>query len=231
MTGAAGSSPERHYGKLVILAVIVLVIVGIFRFTPLSLRDFTPTSIKGFIQGFGILAPLVFILLYASRAVILVIPVGIMSWVGGLAFGKWWGTLYILIGATGGACLAFLVARYFGREFIESIKWLQTGRIKQFEDKVGKQGFKLILFVRLIPLFQYDAVNFGGGLSKVRFWDFALASFIGMIPGGFINALLGESLENILSVQFFVAVGAFLVLMFIPTIYKRLKRARSGEVP
>ena len=215
--------------KLVALVCIILGIVAVFLFTPLELKQFTPTRIKEFILAFGVLAPLVFIALYASRAVILVIPVGVMSLVGGLAFGKWWGTLYILIGATLGSCLSFIVARYFGRSFVDSLKWLHKGRIGKFDEKAGENGFKLILFARLIPLFQYDAVNFGAGLSKIRLRDFALASFIGMAPGGFINALLGDSLENVVSFQFFAALGAFILLMFVPLIYKKVKGRKEKD--
>lgn len=222
---------SRPYWKLVTLIVIVLGIVAVFRFTPLDVVQFTPAKVKEFILSFGALAPVIFIGLYAARAVILVIPVGVMSLAGGLAFGKWLGTLYILIGATIGSCLSFLVARYFGRSFIESFQWLHKGRIKKFDEKAADEGFKLILFVRLVPLFQYDAVNFGAGLSNIKLRDFALASFIGMIPGGFINALLGSSLENIISWQFFLALGAFVLLMFIPLIYKKLKKTAPAAPP
>jgi len=169
-----------------------------------------------------------FIIIYALRGAILVLPVGVMSLAGGLAFGKWLGTIYILIGATLGASLSFEIARYFGRQFIESFSWLHKGKIKSFDDGIEKNGFRMMLFVRLIPLFQYDAVNFGSGLSKIKFRDFVLASFIGMIPGGFINAMLGSSLENIISVQFFAALGFFILLMFIPTIYKAIKKKTNG---
>jgi uncharacterized membrane protein YdjX (TVP38/TMEM64 family) len=215
--------------RLVALALLAVLIVALFEFTPLDVEQFTPTRIKEFILGFGSLAPIMFITIYAARAVVLVVPVGVMSLAGGLAFGKWWGTLLILVGATLGSCLSFAVARYFGRGFIESLEWLHRGRIKQFDDKAAENGFKLILFVRLVPLFQYDAVNFGGGLSKIRLRDFALASFIGMAPGGFINALLGSSLENIISVQFFAALGAFIMLAFIPLIYRRIKKSGRTE--
>jgi uncharacterized membrane protein YdjX (TVP38/TMEM64 family) len=66
-------------------------------------------------------------------------------------------------------------------------------------------------------------------LSKIRLRDFALASFIGMVPGGFINALLGSSLENILSVQFFAALGAFILLALVPLIYRRIKKSRGAH--
>jgi uncharacterized membrane protein YdjX (TVP38/TMEM64 family) len=227
MTRPGNSKLRGGWKRLVALGLLVLLVVAIFRFTPLDADQFTPTRVKEFILGFGALAPIIFIAVYAARAVILVIPVGVMSLAGGLAFGKWWGTLLILLGATLGSCLSFMVARYFGRGSIESLEWLHKGRIKQFDDKAAENGFKLILFVRLVPLFQYDAVNFGGGLSKIRLRDFALASFIGMIPGGFINALLGSSLEDIFSLQFFAALGAFILLAFIPLIYRRFKRSSS----
>ncbi len=213
--------------RLGLLAAIVLTVAAVFQFTPLSLKDFTPTNIKNFILGFGAWGPLVFIALYASRAVIMVIPVGIMSFAGGLAYGQWWGTLYILIGATLGSTLSFLVARYFGRNFIEQFEWLHKGKIKSFDRGSEKHGFKLILFMRLVPLFQYDAVNYGAGLSKMKLRHFVLGSFIGMAPGGFINAMLGSSLENVISVQFFVALGLFISLMFIPAIYKKVKKSRN----
>jgi uncharacterized membrane protein YdjX (TVP38/TMEM64 family) len=221
---------NRNWIKLLILLGIIIGIVLVFQLTPLSLSDFTPTNVKNFILQFGVWAPIVFIAIYALRGAILVIPVGVMSLAGGLAFGKWLGTIYILAGATLGASLSFLIARYFGRQFIESFNWLHKGRIKSFDEGIEKNGFRMMLFVRLIPLFQYDAVNFGAGLSRMKFRDYILASFIGMAPGGFINAMLGSSLENIISVQFFAALGVFILLMFIPTIYKAINKKRGGEV-
>ena len=220
---------KRNWSKLLILAGIIMAIVLTFRFTPLSISDFTPTNVKNFILKFGVWAPIIFIIIYALRCAVLVIPVGIMSLAGGLAFGKWLGTIYILLGATLGASLSFMIARYFGRQFIESFSWLHKGKIKQFDDGIEKNGFRMMLFMRLIPLFQYDAVNFGAGLSKIKFRDYVLASFIGMVPGGFINAMLGSSLENIISVQFFAAIGVFILLMFIPTIYKAIKKKTNGD--
>jgi uncharacterized membrane protein YdjX (TVP38/TMEM64 family) len=219
----------NNWKRISILALFILTIVLMFKFTPLSLSDFTPTKVKNFILNFGIWAPIVFITIYTLRGAILVIPVGVMSLAGGLAFGKWWGTVYILIGATLGASLSFVIARYFGRKFIESFEWLHKGKIKSFDEGIKKNGFRMMIFMRLIPLFQYDAVNFGGGLSKMKFRDFFLASLIGMAPGGFINAMLGSSLENIISVQFFAALGIFILLMFVPGIYKAIKKRRGGD--
>lgn len=223
------SIKKRRWSKLLLLPGIALAIFIIFQLTPLTISDFTPTNVKNFILSFGIWAPIVFITIYALRGAVLVIPVGIMSLAGGLAFGQWFGTIYILIGATLGASLSFMIARYFGRQFIESFSWLHKGKIKQFDEGIEKNGFRMMLFMRLIPLFQYDAVNFGSGLSKMKFRDFFIGSLIGMAPGGFINAMLGSSLQNIISVQFFAALGFFILLMFIPTIYKKIKKKKPGD--
>jgi len=228
-------SERRKIGKNSILKLGVLLLIAaavflLFKFTPLEISDFTPKNVKNFILQFGIWAPIVFIAIYALRGAVLVIPVGVMSLAGGLAFGKWLGTVYILIGATLGACLSFLIARYFGRKFLESFEWLHKGRLKSFDESTEKNGFRMMLFFRLIPVFQYDAVNFGAGLSKMKFGDYALASLIGMAPGGFINAILGSSLENIISVQFFAALGVFILLMFVPAIYKVIKKRRDAVV-
>lgn len=220
-TGKPGKILAIRIGVLIIL---IVAIVSVFKFTPLSASDFTPTNIKNFILSFGIWAPVVFVAIYALRGVALIIPVGVMSLAGGLAFGKWLGTVYILAGATLGATLSFLIARYFGRVFIENFAWLHKGRVKALDERMGENGFRVLLFMRLVPLFQYDAVNFGAGLSKIKLRDFILASFIGMAPGGFVNAMLGSSLENIISVQFFLALGIFVLLMFVPSIYKAIKK-------
>ncbi len=215
--------------KLLILAGLAAAIVLGFRLTPVSISSFTPEKIKLYVLGFGVMAPLVFVAIYSLRSVVVVLPVGIMSLAGGLVFGKWWGTLYILTGATLGSCISFLIARYFGRSFIEARGWMGKGRMKMFDESSKKHGFRFVLFVRLVPLFQYDAVNFGLGITSVKYRDYALGTFLGMIPGAFINAFLGSSIENVMSIQFFVALGLLLLLMAVPAIYRIRKKAKQTK--
>ena len=152
---------KKQFYKLGILVTIIFVIAALFKFTALDTADFTPTRIKEFILSFGIFAPIVFLIIYGLRGVIVVIPVLAMSLTAGLAFGVWWGWLLNVTGATIGSCLSFLFARYFGRGFIDSIPFFKSGRLKSFDDKAAEHGFKVILFMRFIPLFQYDAVGSG----------------------------------------------------------------------
>lgn len=219
----------KQLRKLGILVLIVFLVFAVFQFTPLETSDFTPENIKNFILGFGILSPLVFLFLYGLRGVLIIIPVLVMSLTSGLAFGIWWGWLLNVTGATLNASVSFLLVRFFGRDVIDMIPFFKSGKLKSFDDKAEEHGFKVIFFMRLIPLFQYDAVNFGGGLSKIKFRDFVLGSFVGMIPGGFITNFLGSSLENWKSPKFIIAVAAFILLMFVPFFYKKFKKTKSDE--
>jgi uncharacterized membrane protein YdjX (TVP38/TMEM64 family) len=218
----------RGWWRLGVLAILVAVIWGVFRFTSLDVSDFKPERIKDFILGLGMWGPIVFIGLYGLRAVVLVIPVGVMSMAGGLAYGPLVGTVYIMLGATLGSCLSFLVARHLGRRFLEGFSWLHKGRLAAFDEGAARHGFRVILLARLIPIFQYDALNFGAGMSRIKFRDYFLGTVVGMLPGGFIMAFLGSSLENVKSPQFIVAIGLFVLLALVPTIAKLVKRRRGG---
>jgi uncharacterized membrane protein YdjX (TVP38/TMEM64 family) len=215
----------RIAGLLLLLGAIILAL----RWMRVSPSSFTPARIREYILALGSWGPVIFVVLYALRAVILIIPVGILSLAGGLAYGPIWGGVAIMAGATLGSCLAFLVARHLGRGFLERFPGLRRGRLGALDEMSERAGFKLILFLRLIPLFQYDAVNFGAGLSRMRLRDFALGSLIGMAPAGFIAASLGSSLTQLRSVRFAVSLGLFALLVLAPVIYKAIRRKRTPK--
>jgi uncharacterized membrane protein YdjX (TVP38/TMEM64 family) len=215
--------------RLAGLLILVVAILLAFRYTHVSARSFTPDRLGNYIRTLGTWGPVIFIALYALRAVILVIPVGILGLAAGLTYGPLWGWAVIMVGATLGSCLAFLVARYLGRGFLERFPGLKKGRIGTYDEMSERAGFKLILFLRLIPLFQYDAVNFGAGLSRMRFRDFALGTLIGMAPAGFVVASLGSSLPQPKSLQFIVSLGLFALLVLAPVIYKAVRRSVGGK--
>ena len=223
------SRGKSGWWRLGIIVILVAAIWAVFRFTALDIKDFSPTNIKDWILALGVWGPVVFIGLYALRAVVLVIPVGVMTLAGGLAYGKYLGTGYVIIGATLGACLSFLVARHLGRGFLDSLGFMKKGKLASFDESAARNGFKVILMARLIPIFQYDALNFGAGLSKIKFRDYALGTLVGMLPGGFIMAFLGSSLEDVGSSQFIIAIVLFALLILVPTISKLVSRKRGGK--
>jgi uncharacterized membrane protein YdjX (TVP38/TMEM64 family) len=132
------------------------------------------------------LTRLVYVALYILGTVFL-LPGVILSFIGGLLFGVWEGTLYTWIGATIGATAAFFLARLLGREFVNQ---LLGGKFRSLDDRVRERGFVSVFLLRLVPLFPFNGVNFGCGLTSVRPRDYVLATALGIIPGTFVYQYL-----------------------------------------
>ncbi len=209
--------------KFIILLFLIISAIVLLRFTDLGAK-LTPDAIRAFVLSFGALSPLIYIAIY-SIAPVFMIPGTFISFVAGVAFGGFYGTIYTVIGATFGASAAFLTVRYLGRDFIEG---LLKGRLKIFDEGAERHGFKAVLFVRLIPLFPFSMVNYGAGLSKIKFKDFFLATLIGIIPGTFAYVNLGNSITDIRSWRFVLALAFLILLIIAPFIYNRMRL--SGEV-
>ena len=95
-------------------------------------------------------------------------------------------------GATLGASLAFLVARFIARDKIEAIAQ-QSEKFRNIDSACGKQGAKLIFLLRLSPVIPFNLSNYFYGLTAVRFWPYVFASWTGMIPGTFLYVYIGTA--------------------------------------
>ncbi len=176
------------------LGLLLLFLVGLgwgLRALGIDVTQVNPDRIREFVLGFGIWAPVVYLLAYGQPIVPL--PASVMTITGGLAFGPLWGSAAALTGATVRASTEFLVARLLGRGAVEK---LLKGKAASLDQKIGEHGFKAVLLIRLIPSFPFDMLNYGLGFSKVRFRPYVLASFLGMIPGTFAYVYLGYSLTD-----------------------------------
>jgi uncharacterized membrane protein YdjX (TVP38/TMEM64 family) len=135
--------------------------------------------IEGWIDGFGLLAPLVYILLLGSTIIFTPLPSVPVDIAGGLAFGTLLGTVYTMIGGMLGATVNFFVARRLGRHFVE--RKLGKQAMDQVDSLADRMGFKLIFLTRLIPLFNFDWVSYAAGLTKMRYGPYAISSALGML--------------------------------------------------
>jgi uncharacterized membrane protein YdjX (TVP38/TMEM64 family) len=104
----------------------------------------------------------------------------------------WNGFLIVSAGATLGASLAFLVARFIARDKIEAIA-KRNETFRKIDDAIGKEGAKLIFLLRLSPVIPFNLSNYFYGLTAVRFWPYVLASWIGMMPGTFLYVYIGTA--------------------------------------
>ena len=138
-------------------------------------------ALQAWIGGLGYWGPLVFIVLY-SLTTVAALPGSVMSVFAGAVFGPVVGVAAVIFGATLGAGLAFLVARYFAREAVSS--WLSSKeKFRQLDDLTEKQGAIMVAVTRLVPLFPFNLLNYGFGLTKVPFWTYVGWSFLCMLPG------------------------------------------------
>lgn len=177
---AANSSPEKPRGipwrPIILLAAVVAVMVLAYVFNVGEKIK----SLQGWIQGLGVWGPAIFVLIYAGATVAALPGVALTAIAGGI-FGSVAGTITVSIGSTLGAALAFLAARYLARSSIES--WLADNqRFQKLDRMVEKQGAIVVAITRLVPLFPFNLLNFGFGLTKVPFWTYVFYSWICMLP-------------------------------------------------
>ena len=179
---AAPPKGKGGWWKLVLAAVIVLggVLVarqmGLFELFTMENVD----KLDAWFDSLGLWAPLTFILVWIAACVFFLpgLPVTI---VGALVFGPVWGSLYSSIGATLGAAAAFLVGRYAARGMVEGL--VQKNKaLQKIDDGVEKQGWRMLMITRLVPLFPFNAQNYVYGLTKISLPTYVLVTFICMLP-------------------------------------------------
>lgn len=207
--------------KLLLLAAFLGGAFYFLRFTPTG-RAITPESVLETIEGYGQAAPLIYIGIYIVGTVAL-LPGTALSFAGAVLFGAYRGTLYTWIGAVIGATLAYQIARLLGREFVDE---LLGGRLDSFERRIRENGFRGLLVIRLLPIFPFNGVNFGSGLTSIRLVDYVLATAIGILPGTFVYQFLfakfgrkilteGPRVEYLLDGELWTALGLFVGFLII----------------
>jgi len=215
--------------KIILLLAFIVLAVAATRV--LGLGEYLEEErLRGWIDGFGAWGPLVYILLY-SIAPSLMAPGLALTVAGGILFGPVWGSLYVAVGATIGASVAFLVARYMGRDWVAGV--VKGGRLEEIDKEVREKGWKIVAFTRLIPLFPYNFLNYAFGLTDIRFSHYAIATFIFMLPGVVAYVVFSSSILGLVrgrvSVEFVVGVVLVVIVSAVPLIYKRYRSGRTGR--
>ncbi len=210
---------------LILLAFIILAIYFI-RFTPVK-GYLTAEALGKFLDSAGIWAPIVFILVYAG-GICLFVPGTLLTGLGAAIFGAYWGFLYVWIGAMLGASGAFFIGRELGRDFAAS---LVGDRLKKYDEGIERNGFATVLYLRLV-YFPFTPMNFGMGLTRVRFWDYFFGTGLGIIVGTFIFTFFIGTLKEVwmsgnwaalISFRVLGSIALFVFSFFIPKIIKKIK--------
>jgi uncharacterized membrane protein YdjX (TVP38/TMEM64 family) len=187
-TNTPGAKKSLAKYKRLIIGVVVLSAL-IWALRNLSIPDCA--TIQTYLESWGVWAPVLFIVIYVISTVAF-IPGLLVTMMAGLAFGPWWGTLVVSIGSVTGATIAFLVARYIAREAVEGFLSKQSW-FNKFKDSIEENGFNFVIFVRLVPLFPFNGLNYACGLVPLKLRDYVIGSALGMLPGTFAYVYLGAT--------------------------------------
>jgi uncharacterized membrane protein YdjX (TVP38/TMEM64 family) len=221
-------TPDRKKAviKASIFVAFIVIAIYVVKFTPIK-HYLTAKTLGNFLDSAGLWAPLVFILVYAA-GICLFLPGTLLTGLGAAIFGAYWGFVYVWLGAMLGASGAFWIGRTLGRDFAAS---LIGDKLKKYDDAIERNGFATTLYLRLV-YFPFTAMNFGMGLTKVRFWDYFFGTGLGIIVGTFIFTFFIGTLKDVwasgnwgelLSFKVFFSIGLFVFSLFIPKIIKKIK--------
>jgi uncharacterized membrane protein YdjX (TVP38/TMEM64 family) len=178
--------------------------------------------IKEKILMFGMLAPFAYMLAYAVATVVFV-PGAPLTIAGGALFGPIFGTLYTVVGATAGAVLAFILTRTIGRGFVGDLEGEKWKKLSKYDKKMEENGLGAVLFLRFVPLFPFNGLNFALGLTKVKFKDYFWGTIIGILPGSFAYVYLGDSLASPSVWKIALAILLLSALSFAPSFFQKRK--------
>lgn len=225
---------SAHLIKLLILALFVGGIVLFFalggqKYLNLETLKANRDALIHYTQQHYLSAVVIGFLIYTISTA-LSLPGGlILSLAMGLVFGKWAGTLLIVLAATLGATLVFLAARYL---FADMARKKIGGLAQKINQGFTEDAFNYLLFLRLVPLFPFWLVNLAPAFTNVSLKTYVTATAIGILPGTFVFANLGQNLGRVSSTKDLLTpgtIGAFVLLgvfSLIPVLYKKYK-ARS----
>jgi uncharacterized membrane protein YdjX (TVP38/TMEM64 family) len=223
--------------KKLILAAIVVVLISLFfvfdlgRFLTLESLRTNRDALTTFYQKNRFITAGAFIALYIIQTALSLPGAAVLSLAAGAIFGVAMGTLYVNIGATTGATLAFLAARYLFHGMIQS----KFGpRLEKINRELETRGINYLLFLRLVPLFPFFLINLGAGLTNMPLRTFVLGTLVGIIPGSLVFCNAGASLATITSMSEVASprvLGSFALLglfALAPVLYQKFKRKQGG---
>lgn len=208
---------------LALLGLIVTIFV-MFR------DQFSIHALPTLIKSYGLWAPFIFVVIYII-GVVAFLPGLVLTIAGGLLFGPWLGTALNIFSATVGATIAFILARYFAKDWVRD---KIGGRLGLLVDGVEKEGWRFVAIMRLVPIFPFNILNYAFGLTNVRLLEYCLASAIFMLPGTFAYTYLGslglaaiEGEPRKFITQLVIAIGLIVLVAIIPWLIRHWRKSKD----
>ena len=216
MTGLARLLPR---------AVLTVALAALIAWAALHRDQLDLAALDRSLGALGTWAPIGYMAIYAL-ATIAFVPGAVFGLAGGALFGPLWGSLWNLVGATIGATLAFLIARYVAAGLVGRAT---GGRLARLIAGVDAEGWRFVAFVRLVPLFPFNLVNYGLGLTRIPLSHYVVASLVCMAPGTVAYTWLGHAGRGALAGEAdavrwgLLALGLIAAVAVLPRLVARLR--------
>ena len=237
---AATPSPRRRVLRWWPVAVLAAGVATFFasgadHYLMLQTLHDNRMALVAFVHDYGVLAVIVFVGIYTAATALAIPGALVLTITGGFLFGTWWGTVWVVIGATAGASLLFLAAR---TTLGESLRARAGPLFKKIEAGFGANAFSYLLSLRLLPVFPFFVVNVVPAFVGVPLRTFVLATVLGIIPGSFVFASVGAGLGSVFEMmmeptlasaitpEIIIALVSLAVLALLPIVWKKLKSRR-----
>ena len=218
---------RKMLARIVLFAALAAAIAAAYVY-----RDWlNVAALESWVKSAGALGPLLYMAVYAI-ATVLFLPGSVITLAGGALFGPVWGTLYSLTGATLGATVAFLIARYLASDWVHR---KAGGWTKQLIEGVQQEGWRFIAFVRLVPLFPFNLLNYALGLTRIGLLAYVAGSYVFMFPGALAYTYLGYAGREAVAggegliQKGLLALALLSVVAFLPSLIKRLRGAPTTD--
>lgn len=210
---------KRYIKKILFVKwMIVLIVLGYFFITTSVSLQSIADWIKNFVESLGFWGPVVYIIIYAIRPLVF-FPATLLTAISGALFGPVYGIMYTIVGENISANFSFIVGRYFGTGLMKVLK--NNNRFVHItECRFKEHGFMAVLIMRL-TYFPFDLVGYASGICNIKQKEFALGTFIGIIPGLITFVLLGSSFSD--PRNLFLALLFFVVGLMIAKYIKKKK--------
>lgn len=209
-----------------ILCICILVIYIFFRYSKdvRHLRHIQLKEIRRYILSYGKYAIIIFILFYTIKPILIVFPASLLSILAGDLFGPINATFLSLLCCFTSGTLAFYLSHILGKPFVDK---LIKGRSLKIDDDLEKNGFIVMLIMRLSFIFPYDALSYAAGLTRIKYREFILGTLIGILPEMITYSFIGQNLRGKFTFKFFIPI--FLLILVALSSYYGYKLYKSKK--
>ncbi len=226
--------------KLLLLSIISLLIITYFisgaeQYLTLQSIKEHQLLLLDYVENNYVQAILLTLFIYILMVSLSLPGATFLSLAVGYIFGRWIGWSILLIAATTGATVVFLLVRYLLSDWAKK-KLAQFDRTQKVINEVNRYSINYLLFLRLVPVFPFWLVNLLMAFTKIDTQRYALGTFLGIMPGSFVFANLGQSLasidslDNLLSGELLLALALLGLLMLLPVFVKHLRTNQNTSI-